>query len=71
MNTDILSKLYNDIIGQPPAKIIELPASGSNRRYFRLEGPQSIIGAIGTSREENEAFIYMADKFNAKGFGCV
>lgn len=67
MNTDILSKLYNDIIGQPPAKIIELPASGSNRRYFRLEGPQSIIGAIGTSREENEAFIYMADKFNAKG----
>ncbi len=67
MNTDILSKLYNDIIGQPPAKIIELPASGSNRRYFRLEGPQSIIGAIGTSREENEAFIYMADKFRAKG----
>lgn len=67
MNTDILSKLYNDIIGQEPARIIELPASGSNRRYFRLEGPQSIIGAIGTSREENEAFIYMAERFRAKG----
>lgn len=67
MNTDILSKLYNDIIGQEPARIIELPASGSNRRYFRLEGPQSIIGAIGTSREENEAFIYMAERFRDKG----
>ena len=67
MNTDILSKLYNDIIGEPPARIVELPASGSNRRYFRLEGPQSIIGAIGTSREENEAFIYMAERFNEKG----
>ncbi|MDE7092968.1 MAG: phosphotransferase [Muribaculaceae bacterium] len=55
------------MIGQQPEKIIELPASGSNRRYFRLEGPQSIIGAIGTSREENEAFIYMADKFGSKG----
>ncbi|MDE6073894.1 MAG: phosphotransferase [Muribaculaceae bacterium] len=67
MNTDILSKLYNDIIGEPPARIVELPASGSNRRYFRLEGPQSIIGAIGTSREENEAFIYMAERFKEKG----
>ena len=67
MNTDILSKLYNDIIGEPPARIVELPASGSNRRYFRLEGAQSIIGAIGTSREENEAFIYMAERFKEKG----
>lgn len=67
MNTDILSKLYNDIIGEPPARIVELPASGSNRRYFRLEGPQSIIGAIGTSHEENEAFIYMAERFKEKG----
>lgn len=67
MNTTILSQLYTQTTGTPPVDIIELPASGSNRRYFRLTGTQSLIGAIGTCREENEAFIYMADHFAKKG----
>ncbi len=68
MNTTILAQLYTQTTGTPPAEIIELPASGSNRRYFRLtsEG-NSLIGAIGTSRQENEAFIYMADHFAKQG----
>jgi aminoglycoside/choline kinase family phosphotransferase len=46
----------------------ELSASGSNRRYFRLEGKTtSIIGVEGTSIEENRAFIAMAKHFYAQG----
>ncbi len=46
----------------------ELSASGSNRRYFRLESKnKSIIGVAGTSVEENHAFICMARHFRAKG----
>ena len=47
-------------------EIIEMPASGSNRRYFRLTGVQSLIGVYGTSVEENEAFLYMAEHFKKK-----
>jgi aminoglycoside/choline kinase family phosphotransferase len=46
----------------------ELTASGSNRRYFRLESKnQSIIGVEGTSPEENKAFIKMATHFHHQG----
>lgn len=46
----------------------ELSASGSNRRYFRLEGKKtSLIGVEGTSIEENIAFITMAIHFYNQG----
>jgi aminoglycoside/choline kinase family phosphotransferase len=46
----------------------ELSASGSNRRYFRLESKNnSLIGVEGTSIEENKAFIEMATHFYAQG----
>jgi aminoglycoside/choline kinase family phosphotransferase len=46
----------------------ELSASGSNRRYFRLEGKAaSIIGVEGTSVEENKAFVEMAIHFYKQG----
>ena len=67
MTKDVLISLYTDFVGEAPIEIFELPASGSNRRYFRLTGKQSIIGAIGTCKEENEAFLYMADHFHKKG----
>ena len=66
MNTDILSQLYTQVLGQKPTEIIELPASGSNRRYFRLLGTTSLIGVIGTCKEENESFIYLANHFKEK-----
>ena len=47
---------------------VELSASGSNRRYFRLESKNaSIIGVEGTSLEENKAFIEMAIHFHKQG----
>ena len=63
MDFTILSQLYAQVVGSEPTEIIELPASGSNRRYFRLLGERSIIGVIGTCKEENESFIYIANHF--------
>ena len=46
----------------------ELTSSGSNRRYFRIKGGDiSIIGVIGTCREENNAFISLSGHFLEKG----
>jgi len=66
MITENLQKLYQRYIGVQAEEIIEMPASGSNRRYFRLTGVQSLIGVYGTSVEENEAFLYMAEHFKKK-----
>lgn len=65
--TEELQKLYVSYTGSPSGEIIELPSSGSNRRYFRLLGPQTLVGVSGTSIEENKAFIYMAGHFREKG----
>lgn len=63
-----LSQLFQQYTSQLPTEQTELSASGSNRRYFRLTGAgQSIIGVQGTSRDENKAFLYMAEHFKKKG----
>ena len=66
MITENLQKLYQQYTGTPAEEVIEMPASGSNRRYFRLKGVQSLIGVYGTCQEENEAFLYMAEHFKKK-----
>ena len=67
MITEELKKLYCTYTGHEPETIEELPSSGSNRRYFRLTGTPTLIGVSGTSLEENQAFLYMADHFRKKG----
>ena len=67
MITEELKRLYQNYTGTPAEEITELPSSGSNRRYFRIIGPQTLIGVSGTSQEENSAFLYMADHFLRKG----
>ncbi len=60
-----LLELYRQWRGQEPASHGRLPGAGSNRTYYRLtdaEG-QSVIGCIGTSREENHAFVVLARHF--------
>ena len=66
MITENLQKLYQQHTGVLSEAITEMPASGSNRRYFRLTGVQSLIGVYGTSKEENEALLYMAEHFKRK-----
>ncbi len=68
MDTRSLIDLYLNYAGEEPAEITELPSSGSNRRYFRL-GTQgkTLIGVLGTCKEENEAFLYLDKHFREQG----
>lgn len=52
-----------------PAQICQpLTPAGSNRRYFRLCADSlSVIGVVGTSQRENEAFFAIATQLCAKG----
>lgn len=63
-----LETLFKQYTHKTPDSTIELSASGSNRRYFRL-GSEAItlIGVEGTSVEENRAFIAMSTHFSAQG----
>lgn len=66
----ILSELYAKYRGEQPTSVTELPASGSNRRYFRLHGKDdepSLIGVLGSCKPENEAFVYLAHHFREQG----
>ena len=59
-----LESLFKQQTGEKLLSKEELSASGSNRRYFRLESKStSLIGVAGTSTEENKAFIEMAKHF--------
>ena len=61
-------ELYKEWRGVEPSRCERLAGAGSNRVYYRLtdtEG-QTVIGCVGTSREENEAFIYLSRHFASK-----
>ena len=62
-----LRKLYEQYVGSEPTEIVLMDKAGSNRSYYRLHGERSIVGVIGESREENDAFIYMARHFREQG----
>lgn len=65
---DRLKPLFESYTGQELAQVQELPSSGSHRRYFRLSGGNvTLIGVIGTSLEENRAFITLSKHFREKG----
>jgi aminoglycoside/choline kinase family phosphotransferase len=60
-----LLELYKQWRGDEPSNVQQIAGGGSNRTYFRLtdHDGQSVIGVIGTSRDENHAFIYLANHF--------
>ncbi|MBO7644320.1 MAG: phosphotransferase, partial [Bacteroidales bacterium] len=63
-----LKPLFESYTGRKLAECSELPSSGSHRRYFRLTGGNlSLIGVLGTDREENSAFINLSRHFHSKG----
>ena len=66
---DKLILLYTEYAGHEPVSCDELPGAGSNRKYYRLTGADgsTLIGAVGTSRDENHAFCYLADHFTKAG----
>ena len=64
-----LLELYQHFTAQLPKTVETITASGSNRQYVRFTSSagESVIGAIGTSEEENRAFVYLARHFLSKG----
>ena len=64
-----LKKLYKEASGLDVSEVESIPGAGSNRRYYRLKGTDgsTLIGAIGTSRDENHAFCYLAKHFTEAG----
>lgn len=60
-----LADLFYKHFGKNPKVEPINTGSGSNRRYFRLtdEENHTAIGTIGTSREENDAFLYATHHF--------
>ena len=63
-----LIELYTQWRGAEPANVSQIPGGGSNRTYFRLtdNNGQSVIGVIGTSRDEDHAFIYLTEHFSRR-----
>ena len=60
-----LIDLYREWSGHEPAATQPLPGAGSNRRYYRMTDSEgkSVVGCIGTSRDENHAFVYLSRHF--------
>ena len=60
-----LLELYRRWSGTEPAMTEKLPGAGSNRAYYRLRAADgtSVIGCIGTSHDENHAFISLSRHF--------
>lgn len=61
-----LTELYREWRGQAPRRVESLPGAGSNRQYFRLFGAddeEPVIGVVGTSRDEDHAFVTLCRHF--------
>ena len=63
-----LEKLFKKYCGASPIGIAPLPGAGSNRKYYRITAPDNttVIGVVGTSRDENHAFVYLANHFTQR-----
>lgn len=63
----IVSALYQRHFGKQPERVTLLPASGSSRKYYRIEGNHSCIGAFHENLEENRLFIDFSLHFRKQG----
>ena len=63
-----LLELYKRWSGAEPATTEKLAGAGSNRQYYRFTAADggTVIGCIGTSRDENHAFIYLSRHFTKR-----
>lgn len=62
-----LKELYIKVYGQEAQSVVRLTGDGSNRVYYRITGRETVIGAVGTSVEENRAFVALSEAFLASG----
>ena len=65
---DKLQQLFHQHTGREAEVCQQLTPAGSPRRYYRLTTDNcSLIGAVGTSSAENEAFIAIAHQMRSQG----
>jgi aminoglycoside/choline kinase family phosphotransferase len=63
-----ISQGFRELTGITESEIIQLPRSGSDRKYFRIKfGSNSVIGAFNPLLEENETFIGFTKHFLSIG----
>lgn len=69
MMNEMLEQLFGTFTGQPASETKELKSSGSNRRYYRISGPdgKTLVGVAGLDVNENNAFVSLARHFRSKG----
>ena len=63
-----LQQLYTSHFGKEPFSTEALKGAGSNRAYYRMrnEKGETVIGVVGTSRDEDDAFIYLSQHFRKR-----
>ena len=63
-----LLELYRTWKGAEAVNVEKLAGAGSNREYYRLtdDAGSAVIGVIGTSRDENHTFVYLAKHFEKR-----
>lgn len=64
-----LTALYTRWSGHAPSCVEPLASEGSPRRYYRLTDArgETVIGTVGTSAEEDRAFISLSRHFSERG----
>ncbi len=62
-----LKELYKKEYGCEPQSMVRLTGDGSNRVYYRMAGVADVMGAVGTSAEENRAFVALSKAFITSG----
>nr|MBP7472308.1 phosphotransferase [Prevotella sp.] len=65
---DKLIDLYKSWAGEEPASVEKIAGQGSNREYYRITkcDGSTVVGVIGTSRDEDHAFIYLTNHFTKR-----
>ena len=63
-----LRELYRQWCGEDAAAVEKLPGAGSARVYYRMFAAdgRTVVGCVGTSRDENHAFVYLARHFGER-----
>ena len=63
-----LLQLYKSYAHENALSCTPLPGAGSNRKYYRLRGSsaKTVVGVVGTSRDENHAFCYLSQHFSER-----
>ncbi|MPM13021.1 RNase adapter protein RapZ [bioreactor metagenome] len=69
MHPDLLQKIASDVFKATATRVTMLPASGSSRKYYRIEfsDGKTILAAENAEIRENKAFIAFAKHFRTEG----